>query len=203
MIDASGFNFWDIPMNLSVRRIVSLQDVVTRIINRRLKQTYHVSVCAAVIENPFLHVSGLGSASNIAEFSSALGELTSREALKNFNGAKPDVFGKAAIVGLRGEVFHGSELIHTKQFGDFLREATGGSAVVTAAEKLGLPGGSIDLSLRYAHDGGGVGGLSVHHLTSYTFSIPSGPASDEIAIVSVFAVGSRPDWRGTDEFTDD
>ena len=187
-------------MNLNIRRIFTVQDTVTVIGEKKLKESYKVSIAAAIIRNPFIGPDNETVQPYVADFSSMLGELTVAAAMKGLAGSKPDVFGKAALVGLDGEVFHGSELIHTRAFGDFLRNAAGGGAVVTAAEKLGCPGEIIDLSLRYAHDGGGLGSLSVRHLASYPLSIPSGPRPDEIAVISVVAVGSRPDWRNSDAF---
>ena len=187
-------------MKLDIRRVFTVQDTIDFIAERRLREPYKVSVAAAIIRNPFIGPDSHNLRAHVADFSDTLGDLTVAAAVKGLDGGTPDVFGKAALVGLAGEVFHGSELIHTKTFGDFLRKAAAGGAVVTAAEKLGNPGETIDLSLRYAHDGGGLGSLSVRHLASYPLSIPSGPRADEIAVISVVAIGSRPDWRDEDTF---
>ena len=52
-----------------------------------------------------------------------------------------EAYGKAAIVGLDGEIEHGSGLIHTLKFGDHFRKAANATTLLPAVEKRG-PAGS-------------------------------------------------------------
>jgi hypothetical protein len=60
-------------------------------------------------------------------------------------GAPAEAYGKAGVVGLDGEIEHGSALIHTLKFGDHLRRAAGGTTLLPAVEKRGAAGASFDI----------------------------------------------------------
>ena len=58
-----------------------------------------------------------------------LGDLLVRRIIKR-NGIKQikvKAYGKAAVVGLKGEIEHASAFIHTLRFGNKFRDAVGGN----------------------------------------------------------------------------
>jgi Amino acid synthesis len=181
-------------MALEIRRIVRLQDELRSVGSKVLSVPLTISVAAAVIKNPFAGeaVADLGILSG--EYSSVLGPLLAEQARAGLK-REAEVFGKAALVGMAGEVAHGSALIHTKVFGDALRKAANGFAPVTSAEKCGNPGSTIDLSLRFAREPGTLESMSAIHVFSYEFSIRGAPRPDEMVIISVLGDSHRPDWR--------
>src|SRR3546814_17734746 len=62
---------------------------------------------------------------------------------------QPESYGKAAVVGLRGEQEHGVALL-TTPFGNILREAAGcGLAWISSQSKRASPGSTIDVPLAH------------------------------------------------------
>lgn len=108
-----------------------------------------------------------------------------------------EAFGKAAIVGVNGEIEHGSALIHTLRFGNFLRDAVKSSEFIPFTNKRGGPGNSITMPMRHISKGG----ARSHFLTT-EFGIPDAPGSDEILIAIGVATGGRPHARIGDRFSD-
>lgn len=62
-------------------------------------------------------------------------------------GQPVEAFGKSAIVGVNGEIEHGSALIHTLRFGNFLRDAVKSTDFIPFSNKRGGPGNSITMPL--------------------------------------------------------
>src|SRR5699024_11326619 len=58
----------------------------------------------------------------IDEVAPELGKLLAPRVMEAL-GTPLEAYGKAAIVGLNGEIEHGSALIHTLKFGNFFRDA--------------------------------------------------------------------------------
>jgi hypothetical protein len=181
-------------MSVEIRRIVRLQDELRTVGSQKLSVPLTISVAAAVIRNPFAREMIADLSLLSGEYSPLLGPMLAEEAKM---GLKRDaqVFGKAALVGMHGEVAHGSALIHTKIFGDSIREAANGFSPITSAEKCGPPGCTIDLSLRYARESGTLESMSAAHIFSYEFSVRGAPRPDEMVIIVVLGDSSRPDWR--------
>ena len=88
---------------------------------------------AAVIQNPW---AGKGFVEDIKpeilELAPKLGDILVPELIKEIgSGDKIQAYGKAAIVGLNGEIEHASAFIHTLRFGNKFRDAVGGTASVS------------------------------------------------------------------------
>lgn len=181
-------------MRLEVVRLYSVKDTIQTHDGRLLSEPYSVIVAAAVVKNPFLGMTVVEVEASSKEHSIILGELLATELTALLE--RPAItFGKATLIGQDGQIFHGSALIHTKEYGDTLRKLSGGVAPVTAAEKLGNPGTTLDLSLRRVSEDGTLSTMSIKHLTTYEFSIPGAPKADEIVVISVVSDGMRPDWQ--------
>ncbi len=108
-----------------------------------------------------------------------------------------EAFGKTAIVGVNGEIEHGSALIHTLRFGNFLRDAVNSSEFIPFTNKRGGPGNSITIPLRHTTKA-----AARSHFMTLEFSIPDAPAPDEILIAIGVATGGRPHHRIGDRFQD-
>jgi hypothetical protein len=181
-------------MTLEIRRVVRIQDELRTVGSKALSVPLTISVAAAVIKNPFAGEAVSDLSILAGEYSSVLGPLLAEHAKAGLK-REAEVFGKAALVGMAGEVAHGSVLIHTKVFGDALRKAANGFSPVTSAEKCGPPGASIDLSLRFARESGTLDTMSGIHVFSYELVIPGAPRPDEMVIIGVLGDSPRPDWR--------
>lgn len=105
-------------------------------------------------------------------------------------GAAAVSYGKAAIVGLAGEIEHGGALIHPK-LGAPMRQAVGGGAsVIPSNVKLGAVGTTIDLPLGHKDEP-----WSFDHFDTMTLSVADAPLPDEIVMVVAYADGGRVNPR--------
>jgi hypothetical protein len=101
-----------------------------------------------------------------------------------------EAFGKGVIVGLDGEVEHGSVLIHGKEVGDTLREASAGDAPIPSAEKVDATGASIDIPMKTK-----AGKYQRKHHQNFTVRVPDAPMPGEIMVVLAVSSGGRPHAR--------
>ena len=140
-------------------------------------------VVAAAIHNPCAgrHVEDL---SEWAEAAHELGLECGRRLVAAMNGTPVRGYGKACLVGARGEYEHGNMLL-TTHFADPVREAVGGAkAWIPSSGKRGGPGDTLDIPLAHKD------ALYVRaHYDTVTVSFPDAPAPDEIVIA--FAGASR------------
>ena len=95
-------------------------------------------------------------------------------------------YGKAAVVGMAGELEHGHAVLHPK-LGAPLRAAIGGgAALMPSAVRIGGPGTAVDLPLGHKDDAWSRG-----HFDAITVSLGDGPRPDEILVVIGLADGGR------------
>ena len=154
---------------------------------------------AAVLTNPW---AGRGFVEDLSPEIHALAPILGAEMVARLmplvgEGRTIEAFGKASIVGVNGEIEHGSALIHTLRFGNFLRDAVKSSEFIPFTNKRGGPGNSITFPLRHISKGG----ARSHFLTT-EFSIADAPGADEILIAIGVATGGRPHARIGDRFSD-
>lgn len=146
-----------------------------------------VAAAGAVVENP-LAGRFVEEITAVAEaYCEPLGRLLTERALRALGGAEVEGYGKGALVGLAGEVEHGSAIIHNLRFGDLVREPVGASALLPSAEKRGPAGAAIDLALKHKDDHT----VRSHHQT-FEVRIPDAPRDDEIVVWVALASSGRP-----------
>ncbi len=153
-------------------------------------------VAIAVIKNPFAgqYVEDL---SPLFDFGGQLGERLMGDAVKMLAGP-PVSYGKAAIVGIDGDLEHGGAMIHPK-LGKPMREAVGGGqALIPSNAKIAAAGGPIDLPLGHKDEA-----WSFDHFDTMTVMVADAPRSDEIVLCMAVADGGRPHPRvGSGPITD-
>jgi Amino acid synthesis len=154
---------------------------------------------AAVIKNPW---AGKGFVENlkpeIHDVAPVLGELLTGMIIEAAGGGdKVEGYGKAAVVGLDGEVEHASALIHTLRFGNHYRAAVGAKTYLAFTNTRGPANCPIMIPLMDKNDEG----RRSHYLT-IQFSIPDAPAADEIVIALGASIGGRPHHRIGDRYQD-
>ncbi|KPA21157.1 hypothetical protein shim_26220 [Shimia sp. SK013] len=153
----------------------------------------------AVIKNPW---AGRGFVEDlrpeIHECAPGLGEILTELILEAAGGGdKVEGYGKAAIVGVNGEVEHASALIHTLRFGNHFREAVGAKSYLAFTNTRGPANASLQIPLMDKNDGG----RRSHYLT-IQLSIADAPAPDEIVVALGASVGGRPHHRIGDRYQD-
>jgi hypothetical protein len=175
---------------MNVRKIVTIVEEVRTEGGREVWPPARVSVVAAVIENPWAgqgFVDDLGP--GIDANASDLGALLAPQVLDAL-GAPAEAYGKAAIVGLDGEIEHGSALIHTLKFGDHFRKAANATTLLPAVEKRGAAGVVFDIPLKHITDAT----IRSHHQT-VEVRIADAPHPNEIVVALAAAAQGRPQQR--------
>jgi hypothetical protein len=175
---------------MNVRKIVTIVEEVRTEGGREVWPAARVAVVAAVIENPwsgegFVEDLGPGIDTNASD----LGALLAPQVLDAL-GAPAEAYGKAAIVGLQGEIEHGSALIHTLKFGDHFRKAANATTLLPAVEKRGAAGVVFDIPLKHITDAT----IRSHHQT-FEVRIADAPHPNELVVALAAAAQGRPQQR--------
>lgn len=151
---------------------------------------HRVAIVGAVFENPW---AGQGFVEDllpgINSIASDLGALLAPRVMEAL-GAPLEAYGKAAIIGLNGEIEHGSGLIHNLRFGDHFRNAAEASTLLPAVEKRGPAGISFDIPLKHFTDMT----IRSHHQT-VEIRVADAPHPDEILVALAGANQGRPQQR--------
>ena len=153
----------------------------------------------AVVKNPW---AGRGFIENlkpeIHAVAPELGELLTGMIIGAVgSGEAVEGYGKAAVVGLDGEVEHASALIHTLRFGNHYRTAVGAKSYLAFTNTRGPANAPVMIPLMDKNDEG----RRSHYLTIQT-AIPDAPAADEIVVALGASVGGRPHHRIGDRYQD-
>ncbi|NKL76998.1 amino acid synthesis family protein [Rhizobium leguminosarum] len=153
----------------------------------------------AVVKNPW---AGRGFVDDlkpeIHASAPVLGELLTKMIIDAVgSGEAVEGYGKSAVVGLNGEIEHGSALIHTLRFGNFYRQAVGAKSYLAFCNTRGPANAPIMIPLMDKNDEG----RRSHYLTIQT-SIPDAPAADEIVVALGASIGGRPHHRIGDRYQD-
>ena len=185
-------------MTLKIRKYV-VYDEETLIEGFRKAETpLRMFAVAAVIENPWAGEYIEDLKPEILSIAPPLGkELTQRITNLVGGGGRIEAYGKAAVVGLDGEIEHASALIHTLRFGNFYREAVGAKSYLSFTNTRGPAGSPIMIPLMDKNDAG----RRSHYLT-IQFSIADAPRSDEIVVAIGGSIGGRPHHRIGDRYQD-
>jgi len=186
-------------MSLEIRKIVRYVENTLIEGGKAAERPWVMAGVAAVVKNPW---AGKGFVedlrTDILKLAPPLGELMVPEMLDAIGGAdKVEAYGKAAIVGVNGEIEHGSGLIHTLRFGNQYRVAVQGESFLSFTNKRAGPGTAITIPLMHKDDAGS----RAHYLT-LEFHIPDAPGPDEIIIALGAANSGRPHHRIGDRYQD-
>ena len=173
---------------MELARVRTIVDVIHAEGFRPLAKPLVKVAAGAVIKNPCAgrYVEDLSA---LYETGAELGKLLGERAVAQLKG-EPHSYGKAAIVGMNGELEHAAALLHPT-LGAPLREAvSGGLAIIPSAKKMGGPGTSIDVPLHHKD-----AMLVRSHFDAMEFHIHDTPAPDEIVVIVAVTDGGRPHAR--------
>ncbi len=175
-------------MDLKLRKFGKFVDKTFIEGGKKAKEPVLLVSVAAVIENPW---AGKGFVEDlkpeILDLAPQLGDLLVPELTKEIgSGEKILAYGKAAMVGLNGEIEHASAFIHTLRFGNKFRDAVGGTSYLSFTNTRGPAGAKISIPMMHKTDAG----LRLFYLT-HEFTIHDAPNEDEIVV----AIGGAPTGR--------
>jgi hypothetical protein len=190
---------WEVVMPIEIRKTL-LQIERTYVEGgRKAAEPLLLYAALAVVANPW---AGRGFVEDlrpeIGETAPVLGELLTAMIIDAAgSGEAVEGYGKAAVVGLDGEIEHASALIHTLRFGNHYRQAVGAKSYLAFSNTRGTANAPVVIPLMDKNDAG----RRSHYLTIQT-SIPDAPRADEIIVALGASVGGRPHHRIGDRYQD-
>ena len=166
-------------MTLQIRKFAKFVDKTFIEGGKKAKQPVLLVSVAAVIKNPW---AGKGFVEDlkpeILSYAPKIGDLLVPELIKEVgSGDKVLAYGKAAVVGLSGEIEHASAFIHTLRFGNKFRDAVGGTSYLSFTNTRGPAGCKISIPMMHKTDAG----LRPYYLT-HEFNIPDAPFEDALVV---------------------
>lgn len=185
-------------MTLGIRKFTTFLEETLVEGGRAASRPVNIVVVAAVIQNPW---AGRGFVEDlrpeIIRIAGKLShEMTSR-LLRQIGPEQIEACGKAAAVGINGEIEHASAMIHTLRFGNPFREAIGGTNYLEFANTRNAPGALLSLPMMHKSENG----KRSHFLTA-NFQIADAPGPDEIIVAIGASDSGRAHARIADRFQD-
>ncbi|WP_299783732.1 amino acid synthesis family protein [uncultured Roseobacter sp.] len=185
-------------MQPDIRKIVTYQEDVLVEGFKPAAEPWVMCAAAAVVKNPWAGRFVEDLSPVIQAFGPPLGALlTERVTAMTGSGERIEAFGKAAVVGLDGEIEHASGLIHTLRFGNHFRQAVGAKSYLAFTNTRGGANAPIQIPLMDKNDAG----RRSHYLTVH-FAISDAPRADELVIALGAATSGRPHHRIGDRYQD-
>ena len=185
-------------MQPEIRKVVTYDEEVFIEGFKSADRPWRMFAVAAVLKNPWAGRFVEDLKPEIQAYGPMLGEMmTQRMIFLAGSGDVIEAYGKAAVVGLNGEIEHASGLIHTLRFGNFYREAVGAKSYLAFTNTRGPANAPITVPLMDKNDAG----RRSHYLT-IQFSISDAPRDDEIVVVLGGATSGRPHHRIGDRYQD-
>ena len=183
-------------MRPEIRKIVTYAEDVLIEGFRPADPPWRMFAVAAVVSNPWAGRFVENLKPEIQAYGPVLGALLTERMIRLAgSGAAIEAYGKAAVVGLDGEIEHASGLIHTLRFGNHYREAVAAKSYLAFTNTRGPANAPIMVPLMDKDDAG----RRSHYLT-LQFAIPDAPRADEIVVVLGAATGGRPHHRIGDRY---
>ncbi len=182
-----------------IRKIVTYQETTLIEGGKASATPLRMYGVAAVLRNPW---AGEGFVEDlkpkILEVAPGLGVALTEEILRMAgSGEAIEGYGKAAVVGVNGEIEHASALIHTLRFGNHYRKAVGAKSYLSFTNVRGGPNCAISIPMMHKGDEG----MRSHYLT-LQFAINDAPGPDEIVVALAASIGGRPHHRIGDRYQD-
>ena len=154
----------------------------------RLGKPVRKAAAAVVFKNPFVD-KYQEDLSLLYDWSEELGEMLTQKAVAALGIAPGEVhsYGKAAIVGERGELEHCAAVLHPALGKPMRDNVGGGKAIIPSAKKLGYPGAAIDVPLHFKH-----AAFVRSHFDAMEVRLPDAPRADELVLIVAVTDAGRP-----------
>jgi hypothetical protein len=170
---------------MDIRRLVIVKETIHAEGGLPAVQPVTRVAACAVIANP-LAGEATDALDALVPLGAELGERLVQEALALLP-RPPVAYGKAAIVGVDGDVEHAAAILHPRM-GKPMREAIGGgAAIIPSNVKVAAAGTAIDLPFGNKDDV-----WSFDEIDTMTLMVPGAPRPDEIVVIVALSDGGRP-----------
>lgn len=176
---------------MDVRKHVTIIEETCMEGGRKVDPPVRRAAAIAVIRNPFVgeFIEDLNPLMDVGE---ELGAVLGKMAVKALEilPEKAESYGKAAIVGLRGELEHAAAILHPKLGKPFRDAVGGGKALIPSAKKMGVAGTEIDVPLHFKD-----AAFVRSHFDAMAVRVNDAPKEDEILVALVVTDSGRPHPR--------
>jgi hypothetical protein len=176
---------------MEVRKYVTIVEETCMEGGHNVDPPVRKAAAVAVIRNPFAgeFVEDLNPLRDVGE---QLGAVLGKMAV-NALGIPPEnaeSYGKAAIVGLKGELEHAAAILHPKMGKPFRDAVDGGKALIPSAKKMGTAGTEIDVPIHFKD-----AAFVRSHFDAMAVRVNDAPKEDEILVALVVTDSGRPHPR--------
>ena len=175
-------------MKARIRKLIVSVEETKQEMGQAVDPPTRKAAAIAVIENPFAgrYEKDLKPLMDIGE---ELGDLLARKCVEalGIEGGKAESYGKAAIVGDRGELEHAAAILHP-QLGKPVRAVLQkGAALIPSAKKMGGPGTPIDVPLGHKD-----AAFVRSHFDAIEVRVADAPRAGEILVALAVTDSGRP-----------
>lgn len=175
-------------MSADIRKIAVWVEETHTEMGQTIAPPTRKAVAVAVIANPFAGRYG-EDLTDLIEIGAELGGLLGARcvAALGITPAQAQSYGKAAMVGERGELEHAAAILHPK-LGAPLRVAVEkGAALVPSSKKMGGPGQALDVPLGHKD-----AAYVRSHFDGIEVRLPDAPRAEEIMVAVAVTDSGRP-----------
>ena len=173
---------------MALRKSLFIKEVVESEAGSPAPRAVSRAAAVAVIDNPFAG-QFVEDLSALFDLGQELGDHLMPQAVALLDGA-PLSYGKAAIVGVNGDLEHAAAVLHPK-LGKPMRAAVGGGeAIIPSTTKVAAAGAVIDVPLANKDNI-----WSFDELDTISVSTVDAPRPNEIMVVMAVSDGGRPHAR--------
>jgi hypothetical protein len=183
----------------AIRKVVVTTEDLVLEQGRPVSTPVRRAAVAAVIANPW---AGQGIVEDLQPEVAAVAttvaeELTGRLITALGGVESVEAFGKAAIVGLDGEIEHGAALLHTPYFGNIIRHLVAGESIIVFSDERAAAGAPLTVPVWHKN-----AAATRSHYQTVQIRVSDAPRPDEIVVIVAGASGPRPNARIGDRTTD-
>jgi len=173
---------------MEIRKLVTIVEETVSEMGRKIDPPARKAAAAAVIANPFAgrYVEDLSELMDIGEELGELLGVRARQAL-GIEPEQAESYGKAAVVGLKGELEHAGAVLHPKLGAPFRKALGRGLALIPSVKKRGSAGCTLDVPLNHKD-----AAFVRSHFDGMTISLEDAPNPDEILVVLAVTDSGRP-----------
>ncbi len=175
-------------MPADIRKLIVTVDETRIEMGRKVEPPTRRALAIAVIGNPYAgrYVEQLDKLVAIGEELGGLLGARCVEALGIAPG-QAESYGKAAIVGEKGELEHAAAILHPKLGAPLRKAVEKGAALVPSAKKMGGPGTAIDVPLGHKD-----AAYVRSHFDAIEARVPDAPRAGEIVVAVAVTDSGRP-----------
>jgi hypothetical protein len=175
-------------MPADIRKLIVTVDETRVEMGRKVEPPTRRALAIAVIANPCAgrYVEQLDELVAIGEELGGLLGARCVEAL-GIEPGQAHSYGKAAIVGEKGELEHAAAILHPKLGAPLRKAVDKGAALVPSAKKVGGPGTAIDVPLGHKD-----AAYVRSHFDAIEARVPDAPRAGEIVVAVAVTDSGRP-----------